>query len=75
MAAADKGLERRGGLRSVDMRHDAWPVANWPGNRFRGRAALGLLIDLPFAISPVVVGLMLVLVYGKAGWLGSWLAS
>ena len=43
--------------------------------RFRGRALLGLLIDLPFAISPVVVGLMLVLVYGKAGWLGSWLAS
>jgi sulfate transport system permease protein len=38
--------------------------------RFRGKALLGLLIDLPFAISPVVVGLMLVLVYGKSGWLG-----
>jgi sulfate transport system permease protein len=39
---------------------------------FRGKALLGVLIDLPFAISPVVVGLSLVLVYGKNGWLGSW---
>jgi sulfate transport system permease protein len=36
---------------------------------------LGLLIDLPFAISPVVVGLALVLVYGKTGWFGNWLAA
>jgi sulfate transport system permease protein len=43
--------------------------------RFRGRALLGLLIDLPFAISPVVVGLSLVLVYGKTGWFGDWLAA
>jgi sulfate/thiosulfate transport system permease protein len=43
--------------------------------RFWGKAALGLLIDLPFAISPVVVGLSLVLVYGKTGWLGDWLAE
>jgi sulfate transport system permease protein len=43
--------------------------------RFRGRAVLGLLIDLPFAISPVVVGLTLVLVYGKTGWFGNWLAA
>ncbi len=43
--------------------------------RSRGRSALGLLLDLPFAISPVVVGLSLVLVYGRTGWLGSWLAS
>ncbi len=41
---------------------------------FRGKAILGTLIDLPFAISPVVVGLSLVLVYGKTGWLGDWLA-
>jgi sulfate transport system permease protein len=41
--------------------------------RFRGKAALGLLIDLPFAISPVVVGLAIVLVYGKNGWFGGWL--
>ena len=40
--------------------------------RFRGRGLLGLLIDLPFAISPVVVGLALVLVYGRSGWLGNW---
>jgi sulfate/thiosulfate transport system permease protein len=43
--------------------------------RFRGKALLGMLIDLPFAISPVVVGLALVLVYGKTGWFGDWLAA
>ncbi len=43
--------------------------------RFRGKALLGVLIDLPFAISPVVVGLALVLVYGKTGWFGDWLAG
>jgi sulfate/thiosulfate transport system permease protein len=44
-------------------------------HRFRGRALLGLLIDVPFAISPVVVGLALVLVYGRTGWFGGWLAA
>jgi sulfate transport system permease protein len=43
--------------------------------RFRGRALLGLLIDLPFAISPIVVGLSLLLVYSRTGWFGNWLAS
>jgi sulfate transport system permease protein len=43
--------------------------------RFRGRSLLGLLLDLPFAISPVVVGLSLVLVYGRTGWLGDWLTA
>jgi sulfate transport system permease protein len=43
--------------------------------RFWGKALLGMLIDLPFAISPVVVGLSLVLVYGNTGWLGDWLAE
>jgi len=43
--------------------------------RFRGKALLGMLVDLPFAISPVVVGLTLVLVYGKTGWFGNWLAA
>jgi sulfate/thiosulfate transport system permease protein len=38
--------------------------------RFRGKALLDALIDLPFAISPVVVGLALILVYGRDGWLG-----
>jgi sulfate transport system permease protein len=37
--------------------------------RFPGRRLLDAVIDLPFAISPVVVGLALVLVYGQAGWL------
>ncbi|HWG07371.1 MAG TPA: sulfate ABC transporter permease subunit CysW [Solirubrobacteraceae bacterium] len=43
--------------------------------RFRGKGLLGLLVDLPFAISPVVVGLSLVLVYGKTGWFGDWLTE
>jgi sulfate/thiosulfate transport system permease protein len=43
--------------------------------RFRGKGLLAVLIDLPFAISPVVVGLALVLVYGRTGWLGNWLAG
>jgi sulfate/thiosulfate transport system permease protein len=37
--------------------------------RFRGKALLQALIDLPFAVSPIVVGLALVLVYGNGGWL------
>jgi sulfate transport system permease protein len=44
--------------------------------RFRGRALLNAAIDLPFAVSPVVVGLSLLLVYGsRDGWVGSWLAE
>jgi len=43
--------------------------------RFRGKWLLGLILDLPFAISPVVVGLSLVLVYGRAGWFGDWLSA
>jgi sulfate/thiosulfate transport system permease protein len=36
---------------------------------FRGKALLNALIDLPFAVSPVVIGLSLVLVFGRTGWL------
>jgi sulfate transport system permease protein len=41
--------------------------------RFRGRALLSAAIDLPFAVSPVVIGLALILVYGRNGWFGGWL--
>jgi len=41
--------------------------------RVRGKALLNALIDLPFAVSPVVVGLALYLLYGRQGWFGSWL--
>jgi sulfate/thiosulfate transport system permease protein len=44
-------------------------------HRFPGKRLLDAVIDLPFAISPVVIGLALVLVYGRAGWLGGWLAE
>jgi sulfate transport system permease protein len=43
--------------------------------RFRGKALLQAVIDLPFAISPVVIGLAMVLVYGRTSWFGAWLAE
>ncbi len=43
--------------------------------RFPGRGLLNALIDLPFALSPVIIGLSLILVYGKNGWLGGLLAD
>jgi sulfate/thiosulfate transport system permease protein len=48
----------------------AWVIAR---NQFWGRTLLISIIDLPFSISPVVVGLMIVLLYGRNGWLGGWL--
>jgi sulfate/thiosulfate transport system permease protein len=41
--------------------------------RFRGHGLVNSLVDLPLALSPVVVGLALVLVYGRNGWWGGWL--
>jgi sulfate transport system permease protein len=43
-------------------------------HRFPGAWLLDALVDIPLAISPVVIGLALILVYGHAGWLGDWLA-
>src|SRR3954469_10860512 len=40
---------------------------------FRGKALINAIIDLPFAISPVVIGLALLLVYSRTGWFGEWL--
>jgi sulfate transport system permease protein len=40
--------------------------------RGRGRRILNALIDLPFVVSPVIVGLALILVYGQTGWFGNW---
>jgi sulfate transport system permease protein len=40
--------------------------------KFRGKALLNSLIDIPFAVSPVVIGLALILVYGQDGWFGNW---
>ncbi len=45
----------------------AWAIAR---HQFPGRTLLMSIIDLPFSISPVVAGLMLVLLYGRNGWLG-----
>jgi sulfate transport system permease protein len=48
----------------------AWAIARF---RFPGRAALLTLIDLPFSVSPVVAGLMFVLLFGLQGYFGPWL--
>ena len=48
----------------------AWAIAKF---EFRGKNLLITLIDLPFAISPVIAGLVYVLVFGAQGWLGPWL--
>lgn len=50
----------------------AWAIAHF---RFVGRGLLLGLIDLPLAVSPVVSGLMLVLLFGAHGWWGAWLAE
>jgi len=48
----------------------AWLIAKF---QFRGKSVLTTLIDLPFAVSPVISGLIYVLVFGLQGWIGPWL--
>lgn len=50
----------------------AWAIAR---HKFPGRAVVLSIIDLPFSISPVVAGLMIVLLYGRNGWFGPWLQA
>jgi sulfate transport system permease protein len=50
----------------------AWAVTRF---EFRGKRVLLALIDLPFAVSPVVAGLCLVLLFGSHGWFAGWLAA
>lgn len=48
----------------------AWSVAKF---NFRGKSILTTIIDMPFSVSPVIAGLMLVLMFGTQGWFGGWL--
>ena len=48
----------------------AWAIARF---EFRGKSLLVTLIDLPFAVSPVIAGLVLVFLFGTQGWFGQWL--
>ena len=50
----------------------AWLIAKFD---FRGKQLLTTLIDLPFSVSPVIVGLMYVLIFGANGWFGAWLQA
>lgn len=50
----------------------AWAIAKF---EFRGKSFLITLIDLPFAVSPVIAGLIYVLMFGLQGWFGEWLSN
>ncbi len=50
----------------------AWAIAKF---EFKGKQLLLTLIDLPFAVSPVIAGLIYVLLFGLHGWFGPWLAA
>jgi sulfate transport system permease protein len=50
----------------------AWAMTRF---EFRGKALLGAFIDLPFSVSPVVAGLVYVLLFGAQGWFGPWLTD
>ena len=50
----------------------AWAIAKF---KFRGKSILITLIDLPFSVSPVVAGLMIVVLFGLQGFFGEWLAA
>jgi sulfate/thiosulfate transport system permease protein len=50
----------------------AWAIAKY---EFRGKAFLTTLVDLPFSVSPVVAGLVYVLMFGANGWFGPWLQA
>jgi sulfate transport system permease protein len=50
----------------------AWAIAKY---EFRGKSVLTALVDLPFSVSPVVAGLIYVLIFGAQGWFGPWLMA
>ncbi|MBP1475174.1 sulfate ABC transporter permease subunit CysW [Frateuria sp. MAH-13] len=50
----------------------AWVMARF---EFRGKSLLGAFIDLPFSVSPVISGLVYVLLFGAQGWFGPWLEA
>jgi sulfate transport system permease protein len=50
----------------------AWAIAKYT---FWGKSFLTTMVDLPFSVSPVVAGLMYVLIFGAQGWFGPWLAA
>jgi sulfate transport system permease protein len=50
----------------------AWLMARF---QFRGKTLLGAIIDIPFSVSPVISGLIYVLMFGAQGWFGPWLEA
>ena len=75
LAAMRTDADRRRHLRAAQhrVRHRAaWAITKY---EFRGKGLLLTLIDLPFAVSPVIAGLIFVLVFGARGWFGGWLSD
>ena len=70
-AHADHGRHRRAAEPGVRHR-GRLGIAKF---EFRGKAFLTTLVDLPFSVSPVVAGLIYVLLFGAQGWFGPWLAE
>jgi len=64
------GCRRLGSAQPGLRRSAAWTIAKF---QFKGKSLLVTLIDIPFAVSPVVSGLIFVLIFGAQGWFGSWL--
>ena len=50
----------------------AWAITKF---EFRGKSLLITLIDLPFSVSPVIAGMVFILLFGANGWLGAWLVA
>jgi sulfate/thiosulfate transport system permease protein len=50
----------------------AWAIAKF---RFVGKSVLITLIDLPYSVSPVIAGMIFILIFGRQGWFGTWLSE
>ena len=50
----------------------AWAIAKF---QFVGKSVLITLIDLPYSVSPVIAGMVFVLLFGRQGWFGPWLEA
>ncbi len=66
----------RRSARRWSTRSSAWPSPScWCGSGSGARRFIDGLVDLPFAVSPIIAGLMLIVLYGPQGWIGRWLEA
>ena len=69
MTLADRG-DRRADQHGLSASLAAWAIAKF---QFVGKSVLITLIDLPYSVSPVIAGMVFVLLFGQQGWFGPWL--